>query len=238
MPEALQLRGANVTQLPGFAEGHFHVQDLAAQLCCRALDPRPGNTVFDLCAAPGGKTFTLAEMMQDTGRVIAVDLHKNRVRLVAEGAARLGLRCVEPRQGDALRAADLPGIAGYADRVLCDVPCSGLGILRKKPDIREKLHTELDKLPEMQYAIVCAGAACVAQEGVLVYATCTLRPAENEEVCRRFLRAHPGFAALPVLPEHETGRRAPEGFLTLMPHLGGTDGFFIAKFGRKKESHD
>ena len=214
LPDALRLPGkGNITQLPGYDDGLFHVQDAAAQLCCLALDPQPGDTVLDLCAAPGGKSFTCAELMRDRGRVIAMDLHANRVRLIEQGAARLGLACIEALQGDARQLGE-PCPDG-ADRVLCDVPCSGLGILRKKPDIREKMRAELDKLPEMQYAILCAGARRLRPGGALVYATCTLHPAENEGVCRRFLAGHPAFRAEP--------------FRTLLPHIDGTDGFFIAR---------
>jgi len=214
LPGVLKIPGGNITQLPGYDDGLFHVQDAAAQLCCLALDPQPGDTVLDLCAAPGGKSFTCAQLMQDSGKIIAMDLHANRVKLIEQGAARLGLTCVEAVQGDARRAEFL--YPNKADRVLCDVPCSGLGILRKKPDIREKMRAELDKLPEMQYAILCAGMRSLTPGGVLVYATCTLNPAENEGVCNRFLAQHPAFRAEP--------------FRTLMPHIDGTDGFFLARF--------
>jgi len=228
LPDALRLAGeGNITRLPGYGEGLFHVQDAAAQLCCHALGPQPGETVLDLCAAPGGKSFTCAQLMHDRGKVVALDLHASRVGLIEQGVARLGLTCIEAMQGDARQAGSL--YSGKAARVLCDVPCSGLGILRKKPDIREKMRSELDKLPEMQYDILCGGMRCLAAGGALVYATCTLNPAENEGVCRRFLAEHPGFRAVPVLPEIP-GPRSAEGFLTLMPHTHGTDGFFIARF--------
>ena len=215
LPDALKIAGeGNITRLPGYGDGLFHVQDAAAQLCCRILDPRPGDTVLDLCAAPGGKSFTCAEIMRDQGKVIALDLHAHRVRLVEQGAARLGLSCIEAVQGDARQAETI--CSGKANRVLCDVPCSGLGTIRKKPDIREKMRAELDKLTEMQYDILCAGMRCLAPGGTLVYATCTLNPAENEGVCNRFLAEHAHFRAEP--------------FLTLMPHIHGTDGFFIARF--------
>ena len=214
LPGALKIPGGNITQLPGYEDGLFHVQDAAAQLCCLALDPQPGDTVLDLCAAPGGKSFTCAQLMQDRGKVIAMDLHASRVKLIEQGAARQGLTCIEALQGDARRAEFL--YPKKADRVLCDVPCSGLGILRKKPDIREKMRGELDKLPEMQYAILCAGMRSLTPGGVLVYATCTLNPAENEGVCERFLAQHPDVRAEP--------------FRTLMPHIDGTDGFFLARF--------
>ncbi|MCL2532479.1 MAG: 16S rRNA (cytosine(967)-C(5))-methyltransferase RsmB [Oscillospiraceae bacterium] len=211
---AVRVKSCDITKLPSFDEGLFHVQDVAAQLACAAVDPQPGDTVFDLCAAPGGKSFTLAQMMNDCGRVVATDLHANRVRLIEQGAARLGLSCIEARAHDAKQAHEL----GVADRVLCDVPCSGLGTLRKKPDIREKTAQELDKLPDIQYTILCAGAHCVAQHGVLVYATCTLNPAENEQVCARFAREHSDFTL--------------DHMRTYMPHIDETDGFFVAKFIR------
>ena len=209
---AVRVKSGDVTRLPGFAQGLFHVQDIAAQLACAALDPQPGNTVFDLCAAPGGKSFTLAQMMQNQGKVLATDLHANRVRLIEQGAARLGLTCIEARAHDAKQAH----LLGTANRVLCDVPCSGLGTLRKKPDIREKTAQELDKLPDIQYTILCAGARCVAPLGALVYATCTLNPTENEQVCARFLAEHAHFSC--------------ESMRTYMPHTDRTDGFFIARF--------
>jgi 16S rRNA (cytosine967-C5)-methyltransferase len=216
LPNALRVRHSNVKKLTGFDEGFFHVQDSAAQLCCEALSPQPGETVLDLCAAPGGKSFTLAQMMQDQGKIIAIDLHENRAGLIRQGAARLGLSCIEAMQGDAkLAAQNLPNF-DKTTHVLCDVPCSGLGIIRKKPDIREKLRAELDKLPEIQYTILCAGLRSLTPGGVLVYATCTLNPAENEGVCNRFLARHPDVRAEP--------------FRTLMPHKDGTDGFFLARF--------
>jgi len=233
LPGALRMEGGAVASLPGWDDGLFHVQSAAAQLCCMALDPQPGDTVFDLCAAPGGKSFTCAEMMGDRGRVIAMDLHENRVNLIRKGTARLELSCIEAMRGDAREAGEILSNCGKAACVLCDVPCSGLGILGKKPDIREKMHAELDKLPEMQYDILCAGAGCLAEDGVLVYSTCTLNPAENEGVCRRFLQTHPQFKTAPVLPGIP-GLRSEEGFLTLMPHISGTNGFFIARFSGGK----
>jgi len=219
--EAIALpKAGDVRRLHGFAEGLFHVQDTAAQLCCKALDPQPGETVFDLCAAPGGKSFTLAQMMQDQGEIVALDLHPGRLKLVTEGAGRLGIACIEVRAGDAADPRKLSGM-GKADRILCDVPCSGLGIIRKKPDIREKMPQELDKLPEMQYAILCGGAGCLRFGGTLVYATCTLNPAENEGLCARFLQNHPEFQMI--------SQR------TLMPHINRTDGFYFAVFRKQDD---
>ncbi|MDR1464163.1 MAG: 16S rRNA (cytosine(967)-C(5))-methyltransferase RsmB [Oscillospiraceae bacterium] len=236
LPDALVLPdGGAVPDLPGFAEGWFHVQDTAAQLCCLALDPQPGETIFDLCAAPGGKTFTLAQRMEDRGRIVALDLHPQRVRLIETGTRRLGLHCVECASGDATNFSDLAHRFGHADRVLCDVPCSGLGILRKKPDIREKIPVVIDKLPEMQYLILCTGAALLRPGGLLLYATCTLRPAENEDVCRRFAETHPNFFPEEVLPGVPGFRRAGEPWLTLMPHRSQSDGFFLAAWRKLAE---
>ncbi|MDR0532218.1 MAG: 16S rRNA (cytosine(967)-C(5))-methyltransferase RsmB [Oscillospiraceae bacterium] len=202
---------------PKFGEGLFHAQDGAAQLCCKALGARPEETVLDLCAAPGGKSFTCAEMMGDRGKMIALDLYPQRLKLIEEGALRLGIGCIEARQGDATDPRTLSDI-GEVDRVLCDVPCSGLGILRKKPDIREKMRSELDKLPKIQYAILDGGARHVRPGGFLVYATCTLNPAENEQVRERFAQEHTEFA---LLEER-----------TCMPHIDQTDGFYFATFKR------
>ncbi|MDR2526024.1 MAG: 16S rRNA (cytosine(967)-C(5))-methyltransferase RsmB [Oscillospiraceae bacterium] len=222
--------GGAVQGLPRFAQGWFHVQDLAAQLCCRVLDAQPGETVFDLCAAPGGKSFTIAEMMGDSGEIVALELHEARVNLISEGARRLGLQSIRAMRGDALQAGRTVGMRKKADRVLCDVPCSGLGILRKKPDIREKTRTEIDKLPEMQYNMLCSAYDCLKDGGTLVYATCTLNPAENEQVCRRFLAGKPEMTAREVLRDIPAWREVGEPWCTLMPHVSGTDGFFIAKF--------
>jgi len=216
VPEAIVLpKAGDVRRLPGFAEGLFHVQDTAAQLCCSMLNPQPGEIIFDLCAAPGGKSFTCAQMMQNQGKIIAVDLHPHRLKLLTEGAERLGITCIETKAGDASDPQFLSQF-GTADRILCDVPCSGLGIIRKKPDIREKMPDELDKLPEMQYAILCASVRCLRPGGILVYAACTLNPAENEEVCERFLQSHPEFRM--------TAQQ------TLFMHTAHTDGFFVASF--------
>ncbi|MCL2106698.1 MAG: class I SAM-dependent methyltransferase, partial [Oscillospiraceae bacterium] len=208
----------------------FHVQDIAAQICCHALGPQPGESVLDLCAAPGGKSFTLAQLVGARGRVRAMELHPGRVHLIESGAKRLGLSNITAIQGDAVNADEILAKCGKSRKILCDVPCSGLGTIRKKPDIREKMRVDIDKLPKMQYDILNAASRCLVSGGTLLYSTCTLNPAENEEVCRRFLGEHPEFAAVEVLPGVPGFRREGEPFLTLMPHLSQSDGFFIAKF--------
>ncbi|MBR2731421.1 MAG: 16S rRNA (cytosine(967)-C(5))-methyltransferase RsmB [Clostridia bacterium] len=226
LPEALILsNGVAIDRMTAYHEGLFHVQDLASQLCCAALDPQPRETVFDMCAAPGGKTFTLAERMQNTGCLRAFDVYQSRVELIRSGAERLGLQNIYSYLSDATIYNEN---FGMADRVLCDVPCSGLGIIRRKPEIRFKQRGEIDNLPDLQYRILCNSTLYLKDGGRLVYSTCTLNPAENQGVCDRFLAEHPEFRAIRVLPQLR--RIDDTAYLTLMPHIHGTDGFFIAAF--------
>ena len=231
--DALVIEGTgSLENTDAYKNGMFYVQDTASQLCCKALGAKPGETVFDLCAAPGGKTFTIAQIMENSGRIAAFDIYQSRVELIKHGAERLGLGIVESNLADATVYNNL---YGTADRVLCDVPCSGLGIIRRKPEIRYKTREDIDILPDLQYRILCNGMRYVKPGGILMYSTCTLNPAENAEVCDRFLSEHSGFAPLELLPELE---RYGEGerYLTLMPHLHSTDGFFMAAFVNNGES--
>lgn len=217
-----------ITSLKQYKEGLFHVQDLASQLCVEALCPQPGETVYDLCAAPGGKAFTIAQKMDNTGVVYAFDLYEHRLELIEKGADRLGIANLKTAVGDAsLYNGSLP----LADRVLCDVPCSGLGIIRKKPEIRYKELDTIKQLPSLQLAVLENGARYVKPCGTLVYSTCALNKKENDQVADAFLAKHPEYTAVPVLPETERAS-SERPYLTLFPHLNGTDGFFIAKFER------
>lgn len=219
----------SVERLKSFADGLFHVQDAASQFCIAALDPQPGETILDLCAAPGGKSFTVAERMNNTGKIIACDIHNHRLDLIKSGAARLGITNIECIVNDAaVYNENLP----MADRVLCDVPCSGLGIVRRKPEIRCKPLDTLKELPPVQGKILDTASRYVKKGGTLVYSTCALNPKENENVCKSFLESHPDFKS--KLPSFACeGMFIRDGFITLMPHLNGTDGFFIAVFERK-----
>ena len=226
--EALAISGASPESTAEYAEGLFHVQDVSCMLCCKALDPRAGMTVLDMCAAPGGKTFTVAEIMGNVGRVLAFDLHKKRAGLIAEGAKRLGLTIIEADENDAkVFREDLP----QADRVLCDVPCSGLGVIRRKPEIKYKDLAEFDRLPEIQYEILDTCSRYVKAGGVLVYSTCTVSEAENAGVVLKFLKEHTDFELSPF--GEGFGRFSGEDMLTVLPSYFGSDGFFIAKLTRK-----
>lgn len=204
-----------------FSEGLFHVQDLASQTCAAALAPEKGQRVLDICAAPGGKTFTLCELMEDEGEVLACDLYPARVGLIRQGAERLGLKSIRPTIND---ATVYNGEMGTFDRILCDVPCSGLGVIRRKPEIRFKPERELTKYPELQKTILSTAARYLRPGGRLVYSTCTLNPAENQRVVEAFLRDRPDFALSPLFPDD------PAPVRTFFPHKDGTDGFFAAAF--------
>ncbi len=219
----------DVTALPAFQEGLFHVQDKSSQLCVKALDARPGMRVLDICAAPGGKSFTAAQWMHGEGELLAMDLYRARAALVAEGAQRLGICCIAAKEGDASRYNSKLGLF---DRVLCDAPCSGLGIIRRKPEIKYKNPEELGEIPQLQYNILSNSANYVKKGGILLYSTCTLNPGENEGVVERFLAEHRDFA--PCRLPQSLGSSGHT--VTLFPHQGDTDGFFISTMERVR--HD
>lgn len=217
-PSGIRLSASmNPTLLPGFDNGDCFVQDEASQRCVAALGAQPGELVLDLCSCPGAKSFGAAISMQNRGRVIASDLHANKLSLVESGGARLGISIIETVARDARIPVD--ELAGKADRVICDVPCSGLGVLGKKPDLRYKSLDDTSRLPAIQAAILETAAAYVRPGGRLVYSTCTLLPAENEGVTAPFLAAHHEYV---VLEEK-----------TLTPDTDGTDGFYYCAMERK-----
>ena len=221
----------DIAALPGFAEGFFHVQDASSQLCCLAADPAAGSVVYDVCAAPGGKSFSMAELMGDNGTVVSCDLHPHRVELIEEGAKRLGLGCIEPTVRDALSDCQ----PECADLVLCDVPCSGLGIIRRKPDIKRKPPDEIEDLPDLQYRILENSSRLVKKGGRLIYSTCTLNPAENLSVISKFLHHHSDFEPAPLRLPDGTIRAIdePDWALTIFPHMINTDGFFLSSVRKK-----
>ncbi len=212
-----------------FRQGLFHVQDISSQLCCLTLRPVVNETVLDVCAAPGGKSFTLAELMGNNGSLYSMDLHDMRVGLIEDGAARLGIKILTAMQND---ASKFNGQLPQADRVLCDVPCSGLGVIRRKPEIKFKSPEDFAGLPEIQYQILETSARYVKPGGTLVYSTCTLSRAENDDVAKRFAAAHPEF--LPIVQPVPYAGAAGEPMRTYCPDENGGDGFFTAAFRRVK----
>lgn len=220
----------NLERLRAFQEGLFYIQDPASRLAVLALDPRPGMKVLDCCAAPGGKSFACAIAMEGQGEVVSCDLHSHKKKLIQAGADRLGFHNITPLTADG--KVFRPEWERSFDRVLVDAPCSGLGVIRKKPDVRYKDPEPLKDLPQIQRAILDNAARYVKPGGALVYSTCTLLRQENENVALGFLADHPDFRAegFPV-PAHVGD--AGTGMLTLWPHRQGTDGFFICKLRKE-----
>lgn len=222
--------GGAVHKTEAYKNGLFHVQDAASQLCCKALGVRENETIIDICAAPGGKSFTLSENMNNTGRIFSCDIYEHRLKLISDGAKRLGLTNIETVKNDGnVFNPDFP----TADKILCDVPCSGLGVIRKKPEIRFKKSEEVDKLEDLQYSILCISSRYLKIGGVLVYSTCSLNPNENEKIVEKFLAEHDNFESVRVLGD--ICRYGDDtDYLTLMPHIHGCDGFFISAVRRIK----
>ena len=222
--------GGAVHKTEAYKNGLFHVQDAASQLCCKALGVQDNETVIDICAAPGGKSFTLAENMKNTGRIISCDIYEHRLKLISDGAERLGLTNIETVRNDGnVFNPDFP----LADKILCDVPCSGLGVIRKKPEIRFKKSEEVDKLQDLQYSIMCISSRYLKIGGVMVYSTCSLNPNENEKIVEKFLTEHDNFEGVRVLSDISR-YGVDTDYLTLMPHIHGCDGFFISAVRRIK----
>lgn len=230
LPNCLVLsETGSLERLQAYQQGLFYVQDCAARLAVTAAGLKPGMRVLDCCAAPGGKSFASAIDVENRGELISCDIHPHKIKLLEAGRDRLGLDHMVPCLQSAAERRE-EWVNGF-DAVITDVPCSGLGIIRKKPDIRYKDPEPLKGLPRVQKAILENCSAYVRPGGVLIYATCTLLPRENENVVSGFLARHPEFVPealnLPV-----TGER--QGMMTFWPHIHGTDGFFVAKLRRKE----
>ena len=216
----------NLESLPLFQSGAVYVQDAAAKLAVLASGAAPGMRVLDCCAAPGGKSFAAAMQMENTGSILSCDLHAHKISLIEKNAARLGISILKAEQRSASEFD--PALEAQFDLVIADVPCSGLGVIRKKPDIRYKPLDAIERLPEVQRAILETVSRYVKPGGALLYSTCTVRKEENEAVVLPFLQAHPEFSLEPFpVPD---GLDLPnEGYATLLPHKHAADGFFICK---------
>ena len=227
-------RGGNLEKLSEYQKGYFSIQGQSSQLAAIVLSPKPGDVVLDLCCAPGGKTAHMAELMHNEGKIFASDLYEHRLSAVKENAARLGISIIDARQMDAQQ--ENAEYLGIADKILLDVPCSGLGIIRRKPDIKYKKGlTDVKELCEIQKNILNICSKYLKIEGELVYSTCTIDPKENEEMVREFLREHPDFRFVSGANVHMNERLQRElekGYYTLMPDVDGCDGFFICKMKR------
>ena len=231
MENALVLSGTgNIENLPSFREGLFYVQDTAAKLSVLCAQIPENSHVLDCCAAPGGKSFAAAMAMQGSGNIISCDFYAHKAELIAGGAKRLGLTNITARQQDA--TVHVRDWEEKMDALICDVPCSGYGIIRKKPDIRYKDPDTMQDLPALQLQILCNQATYVRPGGVLLYSTCTLVRSENEGVVEAFLEKFPNYCLEP-LPLPEIFPKNESGMLALVPGEYDTDGFFIARLRRK-----
>lgn len=226
LPNCIVTAGS-VSSMPGFDEGLFYVQDPAAKCAVLAAALEPGMYVLDSCAAPGGKSFAAAIAMRNEGSIDSCDLHDKKIRLISEGAQRLGLSCINAFSHDAREQ-----FYRQYDAIIADVPCSGYGVIRKKPEIRYKPLEDSASMPAIQAAILENLSQYVKPGGVIVYSTCTVLERENEDVVKAFLRAHAEFSAEGfTLPNGET---AADGYITFWPDIHGTDGFFVSKLRRNK----
>ncbi len=211
-----------------FAEGKCIIQDLASQLAVSVLDPRRGERLLDVCAAPGGKSIMASQLMENTGEIISNDIYPHKAALIAQNAAQYGCTNIKTSCKDMLLYSD-EWQQGF-EKIICDVPCSGLGVIRKKPDIRLKDPESIEGLPQLQLAILKNAAQYLKPGGALVYSTCTILPEENEQVAEAFVKGNSDFAFEAV----EILGQSCAGYITLYPHIHQTDGFFIARIRRMK----
>ncbi|WP_233275757.1 16S rRNA (cytosine(967)-C(5))-methyltransferase RsmB [Salibacterium aidingense] len=234
-PEAVLITSGDIFQTSAFQDGLCTVQDESSMLVARLLDPKPGMNVLDACAAPGGKTTHAAELMNNEGTLQAYDLHEKKVRLIETQTERLGITNVQAAALDARKLTTKHEPRTF-DRVLVDAPCSGLGVIRRKPEVKwQKEKEEISRLPQIQSAVLQEAAELVKTEGRLVYSTCTLRQQENEEIVNSFLENNPSFerdkSACGCLPEMKD--KTSENQLTIFPQDFHSDGFFMAALKRR-----
>jgi 16S rRNA (cytosine967-C5)-methyltransferase len=222
-PQCLLVKGANLLGGRMYTGGLFSVQEESSQIAVEFVDPQPGELIIDVCAAPGGKTFAMAERMGDRGKIYAWDIYKRKLSQIEQDAKRLGIGIVETDAWDATRVR--AALAGKADRVLADVPCMGLGVVRRKPEIKYKENRdELASITKKQTDILEASSQYVKPGGFLVYATCSISRQENQGVVAHFLKQHRDFKRVDMLE--------------LMPHIDKTDGFFVCKLRRSEAFPD
>lgn len=232
-PEAIIIRGysGSPVAIPGFKQGWFQVQDEAAQLVSYCLTPRSNEIILDACAGPGGKTTHIAQLIRDQGVVEAIDRNDARLELLKENQKRLGIKCISCIPFESFNTRR-PEMEGRYHRILIDAPCSGLGVIRRHPDIKwNRTRASLSELASQQRLLLNGFAPLIRPGGTMVYATCTLEPEETREIVEDFLSGHPGWHILPagqVLPGSSATLVDENGFLVIFPSPGGPDGFFGA----------
>ncbi|MFJ8529737.1 16S rRNA (cytosine(967)-C(5))-methyltransferase RsmB [Bacillus sp. NPDC094106] len=234
--DAIQIEKGNVAHTEAFQKGFLSIQDESSMLVARALEPEEGDIVLDSCAAPGGKTTHIAERLRGTGKVMSLDLHPHKVRLIQQQAKRLDLENVETNALDARKVQEHFANESF-DKILVDAPCSGFGVIRRKPDIKlGKGKGDSERLSTIQLTILDKIAPLLKAGGRLVYSTCTIEKIENEQVIEQFLQEHPEFEWDTTIKERMPEKLRPyinEGQVQILPHYFATDGFYIACLRRK-----
>ena len=232
LPDCFEIKGiGDISRLEEHKNGLFYVQDAAARLSVLAAAPKVGDTVLDACSAPGGKSFSSAILMNNRGSIHSCDIHENKLSRIKDGAERLGIDIITTGVMDAAKPEE--GFKNSFDLVIADVPCSGLGVIRKKPDIRFKELSDIERLPDTQLAILRGLAPCVKPGGALLYSTCTVLKQENDGVIERFLMENKEFSAESFILPAPIGE-VSEGKLSLYPNAHHTDGFFICKLRKQQ----
>lgn len=235
IPEYCRLH--NLTNIAGweyFAQGYFTIQDESAGLACRLLGAEPGMRVLDMCAAPGGKSAYLADLMGNSGEITALDYFESRLGLLQQNNERLGVTNVKTVATDALDYISEP-----FDRVLLDAPCTGFGTLSKKPDIKWKKElVDIHNVSKLQSQLLDKAASLVKEDGIIVYSTCTIEPDENFEIVRKFLAAHPEFRLEDAAPFVPAGVTDENGCVQTLPHIHKTDGAFAARLRKIPKNED
>ncbi len=236
LDEAIIIEGdfTQLKKLSIYKEGFLYVQDLSSILVSKILDPEERDFVIDICSAPGGKTTHIGELMNNKGKILARDIHEHKLRLVRQNAQRLGIENIQLEKFDALKMDK--ELCQLADKVLVDAPCSGWGVIRRKPEIKyQQGAEEINNLIRMQYQILTNASRYVKKGGYLVYSTCTINPNENQNIIRRFLQHNDDFTIVDVDDKYKgiLAGGVQEGMIQLYPHIHATDGFFIAKLMKK-----
>ena len=214
---ALYVRGGEVTATEAFRRGLFYIQDISSMRAVSALSPLPGQKIIDVCSAPGGKSVFAALLMKDQGKILSCDIYEHKLELIRNTLGRLGMQSIEVRKKDA--AVFDPAYQESADAVIADVPCSGLGVIRRRPEIKLRMTMErIRELPSLQYSILDNASRYVKKGGRILYSTCTISEKENEEVVRKFLKSHEAYS---MMVEKQ-----------LFPDLDGSDGFYFCVMRR------
>ncbi|HSJ38369.1 MAG TPA: 16S rRNA (cytosine(967)-C(5))-methyltransferase RsmB [Planococcus sp. (in: firmicutes)] len=234
IPECLVVTGGQPARTTTFEKGFITIQDESSMLPSYALQVKPGMKVLDMCAAPGGKSTHIAEKLENKGTLLSMDLHPHKVKLIRESADRLGHSVIETEVGDGKKSVERFGKEQF-DRILVDAPCSGLGVIKRKPDIKyTKKEEDFSRLQEIQIELLEQAAQLLKPDGILVYSTCTVDNTENRGTAERFLKEHPEMERIQVSLPEALGIKHT-GFVQIFPQDFGSDGFFIAAF-RKKET--